>query len=76
MQFKCLTNLKSFRFGVSGFPTIKFYSKTNKEGEAYNGGRDTESFIKYLNEKCGISRVAGGGKHWGQMLICCEGFVS
>lgn len=49
------------RFGVSGFPTIKFYSKTDKAGEAYNGGRDTESFIKYINEKCGVARVAGGG---------------
>jgi len=49
------------RFGVSGFPTIKFYSKSNKEGENYNGGRDTESFIKFLNEKCGVARIAGGG---------------
>jgi len=49
------------RFGVSGFPTIKFYPKDNKAGEAYNGGRGQDDFIKYLNEKCGLTRVAGGG---------------
>ena len=25
-----------FRFGVSGFPTIKFFPKNNKEGEEVN----------------------------------------
>lgn len=49
------------RFGVSGFPTIKFFSKDNKEGEAYNGGRSEGDFIKYLNDKCGLKRVSGGG---------------
>lgn len=49
------------RFGVSGFPTIKFFSKDNKAGEAYNGGRGEEDFTKYLNEKCGLKRVSGGG---------------
>ena len=51
----------SIRFGVSGFPTIKFFSKDNKAGEAYNGGRGEEDFTKYLNEKCGLKRVSGGG---------------
>jgi len=49
------------RFGVSGFPTIKFFPKDNKEGEAYNGGRGEEDFIKYLNARCGLTRVSGGG---------------
>jgi len=49
------------RFGVSGFPTIKFFPKDNKEGEAYNGGRSQEDFITYLNARCGLKRVAGGG---------------
>jgi len=49
------------RFGISGFPTIKFFSKTNKEGEKYQGGRSEENFIDFLNEKCGTNRVVGGG---------------
>jgi protein disulfide-isomerase A6 len=49
------------RFGIQGFPTIKFFSKTNKEGEEYNGGRSEQDFIDFLNEKCGTNRVAGGG---------------
>lgn len=49
------------RFGVSGFPTIKFYPKDNKEGEEYSSGRSEQAFIDYLNEKCGTNRVSGGG---------------
>jgi len=49
------------RFGISGFPTIKFFPKNNKEGEEYNGGRSEQDFIDFLNEKCGTNRVAGGG---------------
>jgi len=49
------------RFGVSGFPTIKFFPKGNKAGEEYDGGRGEEDFIEFLNKKCGTNRVAGGG---------------
>jgi len=49
------------RFGVSGFPTIKFFPKDNKAGEAYNGGRSADDFISFLNERCGLQRVNGGG---------------
>lgn len=49
------------RFGISGFPTIKFFPKNNKEGEEYNGGRSEQDFIDFLNEKCGTNRIAGGG---------------
>jgi protein disulfide-isomerase A6 len=48
------------KYGITGFPTIKFFSKDNKEGEAYEAGRSEEDFIKYLNEKCGTHRIPGG----------------
>jgi len=48
------------RFGVSGYPTIKFFSKTNKEGEEYSGGRSEQDFIDYLNAKCQTHRISGG----------------
>ncbi|XP_012555304.1 uncharacterized protein LOC100198247 isoform X1 [Hydra vulgaris] len=49
------------RFGISGFPTIKFFSKTNKAGEEYSSGRSEQDFIDFLNQKCGTNRVSGGG---------------
>jgi len=49
------------RFGVSGFPTIKFFPKNNKENpEDYNQGRDVPSFVSFLNEKAGTDRQADG----------------
>ena len=60
-QAKKCSNNGIRRFGVSGFPTIKFFPKDNKDGEAYNGGRSQEDFITYLNARCGLKRVAGGG---------------
>lgn len=49
------------RFGVGGYPTIKFFSKTNKGGEEYHSGRSEQDFIDFMNTKCGTNRVAGGG---------------
>lgn len=50
------------KYGVSGFPTIKFFPKgADKKPEDYNSGRDLDSFVKFLNDKCGTSRTASGG---------------
>ncbi|KAF9066618.1 protein disulfide isomerase [Rhodocollybia butyracea] len=49
------------RYGVSSFPTIKFFPKDNKDGEAYEGGRSEADFVKFLNEKCGTQRSVNGG---------------
>lgn len=48
------------KYGISGFPTLKFFPKGNKEGEDYEGGRDLEDFVSFINEKCGTSRDAKG----------------
>jgi protein disulfide-isomerase A6 len=48
------------RYGVSGFPTIKFFPKGNKAGEDYNGGRDLEDFVTFINEKAGTQRLSNG----------------
>ena len=48
------------RYGVSGFPTLKFFPKGNKAGEDYDGGRDLDDFVTFINEKCGTSRDAKG----------------
>ena len=52
----------NIKYDVSGFPTLRFFSKDNKEApEDYNGERNEEEIVAYLNEKCGTSRAVGGG---------------
>ncbi|KAM0754175.1 thioredoxin-domain-containing protein [Meredithblackwellia eburnea MCA 4105] len=48
------------KYGVSGFPTIKFIPSGGKPAQDYNGARSEEAFIEYLNEKCGTSKLPGG----------------
>jgi protein disulfide-isomerase A6 len=40
-------------YGVSGFPTIKFFKKGSTTPEEYEGGRSAEDFFKFLNSKTG-----------------------
>ncbi|KAK3937667.1 protein disulfide-isomerase erp38 [Diplogelasinospora grovesii] len=48
-------------YGVSGFPTIKFFPAGSKTAEDYNGGRSEEDFVQFLNKKAGTHRATGGG---------------
>lgn len=48
------------KYGVSGYPTLKFFPKGSTEPIAYESGRTEEDFVKYLNEKAGTHRVVGG----------------
>lgn len=48
------------KYGVSGYPTLKFFPRGNKAGEDYDGGRDLEDFVSFINEKCGTSRDGNG----------------
>ena len=45
---------------MSGYPTLKFFPKSNKAGEDYDGGRDLDDFVNFINEKCGTSRDGKG----------------
>ncbi len=38
----------SQKFGVRGFPTIKLFTKADKNGKAYQGARDVKSLTDYL----------------------------
>ncbi|KII85007.1 hypothetical protein PLICRDRAFT_126437 [Plicaturopsis crispa FD-325 SS-3] len=49
------------KYGVSSFPTIKYFPKGSKEPEDYEGPRSEEAFVSFLNEKCGTQRAVGGG---------------
>ncbi|KAA3458885.1 putative protein disulfide-isomerase A6 [Gossypium australe] len=48
------------RYGVSGYPTLKFFPKGNKAGEDYHGERELDDFVSFINEKCGTSRDTKG----------------
>jgi len=49
------------RYGVQGFPTIKFFSKNGKESpEDYDGERELPGFVTYINGKANTKRTADG----------------
>jgi len=43
------------RFGVSGFPTLKYFPAHSTEGEAYNGGRTAKDIATFINGKAGTN---------------------
>jgi len=52
---------KGEEYGVSGYPTLKWFPKDNKKGKDYDGGRDLGAFITFLNENAGTQRTQEGG---------------
>ncbi|KAK7397126.1 hypothetical protein VNO78_18293 [Psophocarpus tetragonolobus] len=48
------------KYGVSGYPTLKFFPKNNKAGQDYDGGRELDDFVAFINEKCGTYRDGKG----------------
>ncbi|KAG6505047.1 hypothetical protein ZIOFF_037395 [Zingiber officinale] len=38
----------SYEYGVSGYPTLKFFPKENKAGEDYEAERDLDALVKEL----------------------------
>lgn len=49
------------KYEVTGYPTIKFFPRDNKDGEAYNGARDGQAFVDFLNAAAGTHRTLDGG---------------
>lgn len=48
------------RFGITGFPTLKWFPKNNKAGEAYSGGRTLDDLVAFVNSKTGSLRNNDG----------------
>ncbi|EEY57155.1 thioredoxin-like protein [Phytophthora infestans T30-4] len=47
------------KYGVTGFPTLKYFAKGSTEPEDYKGGRSEDDFVNFLNEKADTNvRVA------------------
>lgn len=49
------------KYGVTSYPTIKFFPAGSTEAVAYEGGRNEKDFVQYVNDKAGTHRVPGGG---------------
>jgi len=49
------------KYGISGFPTLKWFGKNNKqEPTPYEGGRDLQTFVDYINQNAGTARSVEG----------------
>jgi len=48
------------RFGVSGFPTLKWFDGKSDKPTDYTGGRDLESLSKFIQEKTSIKPKVKG----------------
>jgi protein disulfide-isomerase A6 len=46
------------RFGVQGFPTLKWFDGKSEKPEDYTGGRDLESLSSWISEKTGLKAKA------------------
>jgi len=42
------------RFGVQGFPTIKYFDGKSETPEDYSGGRDIDSLTEFITKKTGV----------------------
>ena len=42
------------RYGVKGFPTLKWFDGKSKDPEPYSSGRDLESLSAFITEKTGV----------------------
>lgn len=42
------------RFGVQGFPTLKFFDGKSDKPTEYNSGRDLESLVDFITDKTGV----------------------
>jgi len=61
----------SQKYEVTGFPTIKFFSKSSKKPREYTGGRTEADIVAFLNKECGTKRAVGGGLN---DEVCCSVF--
>lgn len=48
------------RFEISGYPTIKYFPAGSAEPEDYQGGREVEDFVEFINTKVGTERLPNG----------------
>jgi protein disulfide-isomerase A6 len=50
------------KFGVTGYPTIKYFPKGSLTPEDYKGGRTADAIISWVNGKVGTNRKLDGSE--------------
>ncbi len=45
------------KYGVQGYPTIKFFKEGSTDAEDYDGGRSADTIVEWVNDKVGTSRA-------------------
>jgi len=45
------------KFGVQGYPTIKYFPKGSTTPEEYDGGRSADTIVSWVNKKVGANKV-------------------
>lgn len=48
------------KYGVKGYPTLKFFEKGSTKESDFDGQRDEAGIIEFINKKAGTSRLPGG----------------
>lgn len=48
-------------YEVTGYPTLIWFPKENKDGVRYTEGRTPEAFVEFINAETGAERTVGGG---------------
>lgn len=48
------------KYDVSGYPTLKFFPADSAEATDYQGARELEDLVSFINEKAGTQRNADG----------------
>jgi len=49
------------KYGVTGYPTLKWFARGGQEASDYSVGRGESDFIAWINDKTGKQRTVGGG---------------
>lgn len=44
------------KYGVQGYPTIKYFPKGSLEPEEYTGGRSADTIVSWVNDKIGTAK--------------------
>ena len=45
------------RFGIRGYPTLRYFHRGSTDGEEYIGGRTTDALVEFLNKRNGLQRA-------------------
>lgn len=45
------------RYGIRGYPTLRYFHHGSTKGEEYIGGRTTDALIEFLNKRNGLQRA-------------------